>query len=258
MCLDQLSSDLKPWLNKIHCGDCITLMNQMPPQSVGGIVTSPPYNLRRGTGRGMKHGSGSLWPTAQLRNGYGEQHKDDMPYSEYIAWQRRCLTAMLRVLKPDGAIFYNHKWRVQNGLLQDRQEILEGFPVRQIIIWQRSGGINFNLDYFLPTYEVVYLICNRGFRLAKSKDPKRPKATCGVGDVWRFRQDKNNPHPAPFPLELPKRCIEAMDAEVILDPFVGSGTTALAAYLLGRHWIGIDNVPHYCEMARQRIADASR
>ena len=48
---------------------------------------------------------------------------------------------MMRVLSEDGAIFYNHKWRVQGGLLQDRQDIVAGFPVRQVIIWRRKGGL---------------------------------------------------------------------------------------------------------------------
>ena len=67
--------------------------------------------------------------------------------------------AILRVLKPDGALFYNHKPRVQRGLLEDPQDIFgnENFPLRQIIIWRRKGGINFNPGYFLPTYECIYL-----------------------------------------------------------------------------------------------------
>jgi modification methylase len=68
---------------------------------------------------------------------------------------------MMRLLTDDGAIFYNHKWRVQDGLLQDRNDIVSGFPVRQIIIWHRNGGINFNKGYFLPTYEVIYLIAKK-------------------------------------------------------------------------------------------------
>ncbi len=67
-----------------------------------------------------------------------------MPHDEYVAWQRACLSECMRVIKDDGAIFYNHKWRVQAGLLQDRSDIVAGFPVRQIIIWKRKGGINFN------------------------------------------------------------------------------------------------------------------
>ena len=245
---------LNNWLNKVHHGDCIKIMDSMPEKSVGVMVMSPPYNIRNSTGGGMRNGSGGLWENATLLNGYANGYTDDMPYEDYVVWQRLCLTSMMRLLKDDGAIFYNHKWRVQDGLLQDRHEIIEGFPVRQIIIWQRAGGINFNLSYFLPTYEVIYLICNKKFRLAKSKDPKHPKATCGIGDIWRMNQDLKNPHPAPFPVELPKRCIESTDAEVVLDPFIGSGTTAIAAKMLGRDWIGIDCSAEYCKMADDRIA----
>ena len=145
---------VRPWLDKVHCGDCVRMMGKMPVGSVGTVVTSPPYNLRNSTGNGMKDGRGGKWPKAQLINGY-QGHGDNMPHEEYVKWQRDCLTAMMRVLREDGAIFYNHTWRVQRGLLQDRSEIVRGFPVRQVIIWQRDGGINFNTGYFLPTYEVI-------------------------------------------------------------------------------------------------------
>ena len=62
------------------------------------------------------------------------------------------------LLQPDGAIFCNHAWRVQGGLRQDLSDIVQGFPVCQIIIWQQAGGINFNPRYFLPNYEIIYLI----------------------------------------------------------------------------------------------------
>jgi len=232
------------WINQIHCGDCVDLMNRMPSGSVNLVVTSPPYNLRNSTGNGMKDGRGGKWRNAALLNGYAN-HDDSMPHDEYVAWQRRCLTAMMRVLSEDGAIFYNHKWRVQGGMLQDRSDIVKDFPVRQIIIWQRDGGINFNAGYFLPTYEVIYLICKPDFKLA-------PKANA-QGDVWRIPQESNNPHPAPFPVELAERCIRSTTAKVILDPFIGSGTTAIAAETDSRDWIGIDLSKEYCQLARERI-----
>ena len=238
------SSLMSHWLNKIHCGDCIQLMDKMPLGSVNLIVTSPPYNLRNSTGNGMKDGRGGKWARAELIKGYAS-HSDDMPHEEYVKWQRDCLKAMMRVLSNDGAIFYNHKWRVQGGLLQDREDIVKDFPVRQIIIWQRSGGINFNPGYFLPTYEVIYLICKPDFKLA-------PKANA-LGDVWNIPQDSNNPHPAPFPVELAERCIQSTHARVILDPFLGSGTTAIASEAAGRDWIGIDISKDYCKLARERI-----
>ena len=157
---------------------------------------------------------------------------------------------MMRVLREDGAIFYNHKWRIQGGLLQDRADILNGFPVRQIIIWQRNGGINFNPGYFLPTYEVIYLIAKSDFRLA-------PKANA-QGDVWHIPQEANNPHPAPFPVELAQRCIESTNARIVLDPFIGSGTTGMAAVTARRDWIGIDVSVDYCKVARERIRVVQR
>ena len=67
-------------------------------------------------------------------------------------------------------------------------------------------------------------------------------------------QDMNNPHPAPFPVALIERIIGSTNAEVILDPFMGSGTTAVVAKALGRKYIGIDISPEYCKMAEERIA----
>ncbi len=243
------SGVMKQWVNKIHCGDCIKLMAKMPAASIDLIVTSPPYNLRNSTGNGMKDGRGGKWANAKLIKGY-DAHEDTMPHDEYVAWQRNCLTSMMRVLRNDGAIFYNHKWRVQGGMLQDRHDIVQGFPLRQIIIWKRDGGINFNHGYFLPTYEVIYLICKSDFKLA-------PKANAR-GDVWQIPQENSNPHPAPFPIELVQRCIESTTAKIILDPFIGSGSTAIAAEGCKRDWIGFDNSKDYCKLALERVEAARR
>jgi site-specific DNA-methyltransferase (adenine-specific) len=233
------------YLNQIVSGDSIKLMRELPAGSVDLVVTSPPYNLKNSTGNGMKDPRGGKWQGAALVNGYSH-HDDNMPHEEYVSWQRSCLEEMMRVLKDDGAIFYNHKWRVQGGLLQDRSDIVAGFPVRQIIIWRRKGGFNFNPGYFVPTYEVIYLIAKPKFKLA-------PKAS-GFGDVWEFTQEMKNGHPAPFPLALASRCVEATMAQIILDPFMGSGTTAIAAKRLNRDFIGFDISPEYCTQARERIA----
>ena len=220
-------------------------MRGMPDEALKLVVTSPPYNIKNSAGNGLKNGNGGKWPKAALQNGY-DGHDDCMPHEEYVEWQRRCIEEMMRILRPDGAIFYNHKWRVQNGIMQDRRDILDGFPVRQIIIWQRSGGINFNPGYFLPNYEVIYLIAKPGFKLA-------PRAN-GAGCVWRINQEINNPHPAPFPVDLASRCIQAAGGGPVLDPFIGSGTTALAAEMSGVDWIGIEKSTEYARMARGRIS----
>ena len=235
---------------EILLGDCLDVMRGMEDESVRVIVTSPPYNIKNSTGNGLKDGRKGKWPNAALQSGY-DGHDDCLPHDEYVAWQRECLAEMVRLLRPDGAVFYNHKWRVQGGLLQDRADIVQGFPVRQIIIWQRSGGINFNPGYFLPNYEVVYLIAKPAFRLA-------PKANA-AGCVWRINQENDNPHPAPFPVDLAARCIQSVGAGPVLDPFMGSGTTAIAAEQAGVDWIGIERSMEYVEMANARLAEfASR
>jgi len=233
-------------IDKIICGDCLEEMRKMPDGSVDLIVTSPPYNLGNSSG-GWCNGTekASRWKNAKLRSGY-DNHSDNMPHEEYVFWQRECISEMLRLLPDNGAVFYNHKWRVQGGLLQDRADIMDGFPVRQIIIWARPGGINFNDNYFVPTYEVIYLIAKPSFKLI-------PKAN-GIGDVWVLNSARND-HPAPFPLELPLRCIKSTAAKLILDPFMGSGTTAVAAKLLGRNYIGIEKSSRYVDMAIERLAE---
>ncbi|MGL4595101.1 MAG: DNA-methyltransferase [Thermoguttaceae bacterium] len=221
-------------------------MRKLPDSSVDLVVTSPPYNLKNSTGNGMKECTTSgKWAGAALQNGYSH-HNDCMPHDEYVSWQKSCLSEMFRLIKSDGAIFYNHKWRVQDGLLQDRQDIVGEFPVRQIIIWRRKGGINFNPGYFLPTYEVIYLIAKPKFKLV-------PKANA-YGDIWEFTQEMKNGHPAPFPVALIDRIISSTSAQLVLDPFVGSGTTAIAAMGQNRDFIGIELSPEYCKMAEERIA----
>jgi modification methylase len=241
--------NVSPFYNRIICGDILDVMSKMPDKSVDLVVTSPPYNLKNSTGNGMKDSRGGKWKNAELVNGYAD-YDDNMPHKQYVSWQRDCLREMLRVIPDDGAVFYNHKWRVQNGLLQDRQDIVSGFPVRQIIIWQRKGGINFNSGYFLPTYEVIYLIAKPKFKLAHKAN--------AYGDVWEFTQEMNNEHPAPFPIALIDRIISSTTAEIILDPFMGSGTTALAAILNNRKYIGIELSPQYCKMAETRIQNFER
>jgi len=226
-------------------GDCLKVLSRFDDETFKVIVTSPPYNIKNSTGNGLKDGRGGKWPNASLQQGYRD-HDDCMPHQDYVEWQRDCLSEMLRVTRNDGAIFYNHKWRVQNGLLQDRQDIVEGFPVRQIIIWKRAGGINFNPGYFLPNYEVIYLICKPDFTLA-------PKANA-FGCIWEITQEYKNPHPAPFPVELAKRCIQSSGEGMVLDPFMGSGTTAIAAEQLGRNWVGIEKSTEYVSMAMSRLA----
>lgn len=239
---------IEQYRNRILLGDNLTVMRRLPAASVPLIVCSPPYNLRNSTGNSVGRNAGGKWRQKLHEEGY-EGFSDDLPREVYIGQQRLFLAECMRVLTDDGAIFYNHKWRVQGARL-DRvaDEIVDGFPLRQIITWQRAGGVNFNAGYFLPTTEQIYLIANHGFRLA-------PKAN-RFGDVWTIRQESRNQHPAPYPVALARRCIEVTTANLVLDPYMGSGTTAVAAIECGRSFIGIERAPSYHQMALRRMRQA--
>ncbi|MBQ7239236.1 MAG: site-specific DNA-methyltransferase [Bacteroidales bacterium] len=235
---------LEDYLNKIINADCMDVLKKLPDSSIDLVVTSPPYNLKNSTGNGMKDGRGGKWANAALIDGY-ENYDDCMPADEYAKWQHKVLMELVRIIKDDGAIFYNHKWRVQAGLIQDRRDIVYDVPLRQIIIWKRKGGINFNAGYFLPTYEVIYLIAKKDFKLAPHMN--------SYGDVWEIMQEQRNDHPAPFPVELIDRIVSSTTGQIVLDPFMGSGTTAVVAAGLGRDYIGIEKSAKYCEAALARL-----
>ncbi len=229
----------------IILGDSLEIMRQLPDKSIDIIITSPPYNLLNSTGNGLKKNTHSgKWKNAAIKDGY-QDYNDNMPYDQYVAWQRLCVAEMCRLIKDDGAVFYNNKNRVQAGLLQDRGEIVKGFPLRQIITWKRSGAINFNAGYFLPTTEQIYMLCNKNFKLVKGAN----KYT----DVWEITQEMKNPHPAPFPEALIDRIISSVSGQIILDPFGGSGTTAVSAKKFDRNFILIEKSEVYCKMAQKRL-----
>ena len=233
--------------NKIICGDCLDVMKDIPDQSLDLVVTSPPYNLSIRKTFGNTQNWKGKWNKSKLQSVGYNQHDDYMPEDQYIEWQKKVLAECFRTIKETGAIFYNHKWRVQKGLFQQRTEIIEGLPLRQIIIWKKAGGVNFNEGYFLPTYEVIYLITKPKFKLA-------PKAN-RYGDVWEVTQEKGSWHPAPFPIEIALRCVGSTTGNVILDPFIGSGTVAVACKKLNKKYIGIDISSEYCLKAETRVAE---
>lgn len=244
-------SQLGPYeLNSIIEGDCLDLLGFLPDECLPLVFTSPPYNLATTTGGGFDkrrsfERKGGKWNGGNLAFGYTD-HDDAMTTKEYKEWQQAILLELWRALASNGAIFYNHKPRVQAGLLWTPLELNPGLPIRQIIIWQRAGGVNFTETHYLPTHEWVIVFAKPGFRL-------KSKGASGMGDVWSVPQDTDNPHPAPFPVGLPLRAIETVNPGLVLDPFMGSGTTAVAAKMLGCNYLGFDKSPEYCQMARERL-----
>jgi len=236
-------------LTTIYHGDCVKLLPELPKADL--IFTSPPYNLGITTGGGFadvrKYPDMAMgkWSGGKLAYGY-EGHEDAMPLDEYEAWQRCVLRGCWAQLSEVGAIFYNHKPRVQGGLLWMPLECNPGLPLRQIIIWARAGGVNFAPTHYCPTHEWIMVLAKPDWRL-------KNKGVSGLGDVWRVNQEPSD-HPAPFPLGLPGKAIESVGPSLVLDPFMGSGTTLRAAKDAGIRSIGIETSERYCEMAVKRLA----
>lgn len=244
----------------IYHGDCREVL-PMLGRSFDMIFTSPPYNLGNTTGGGFpdkkrfghysandglaKRGGQGKWAGAEIANGYGTC-ADNMPHDEYVAWQKSVLDECWKTLSDHGAIFYNHKTRILDGVAVTPFEYNPGLPVRQIIIWARAGGINFSTAFYVPTHEWIVIIAKPAWRL-------RSKGASGVGDVWYVPQEENKLHPAPFPSELPSRAISTAEPTCVLDPFSGIGTTLIAAKDQGVSAVGIEIEERYCEIAANRL-----
>jgi modification methylase len=247
----------------IFHGDCREVLPTL--DGVDLVFTSPPYNLGNTTGGGMPHkklghydpragmtkrGGGGKWSGGALAFGYG-QHDDNMPHEEYVAWQRDVVSLCWATLTDTGAVFYNHKPRVLDGVLVTPFAYLPpDIPVRQVVIWARAGGVNFSPAFYLPTHEWVVILAKPEWRL-------KSKGASGIGDVWRVPQEAGTEHPAPFPVALPGRAIESAAPKLVLDPFAGSGSTLVAAKNAGTRAIGVELEERHCELAARRLAQES-
>lgn len=242
----------------IYHGDCLEVMPNLAV-TPDLVFTSPPYNLGSGPWphlgnwkRGDSVGGKSKW-----RNGsdassgvtYAE-HEDAMAWGDYVVWQHEFLKSCWDIISDKGAIFYNHKPRVIGAKLWLPLELNPGLPLRQIVIWARSGGMNFNATAFVPTHEWVMVFAKEGWRL-------KSKGVSGIGDVWRVSQESNAGHPAPFPVALPAKAIDATAPKLVLDPFAGIGSTLCAAKLAGVEAIGIEKSERYCELAANRLSQGT-
>lgn len=238
----------------IHHGDVLEVLDRLRLSDVDLVVTSPPYNLGAQPWPSLGHwkpgdsaGGKSKWKNGSDGGGgvQYDDHDDAIPWPEYVYWQHEVFRALWTTLSDHGAIFWNHKPRVIGARLWKPDELIpDDLPVRQEVIWARAGGMNYNPTAFVPTHERIYVVAREAWRL-------KSKAVSGLGDVWRMAQRPSG-HPAPFPIELPERAIEATAPTLVLDPFAGSGTTLVAAKRAGVRAIGIEKSALYCQMAASR------
>ncbi len=222
------------------------------PASIDLIVTSPPYNLDL--------------PYAD--------NPDNLPYEAYLDFQERWLRRAWDWLKPDGRLCLNVPLDTNKGgaksIAADLTTLAKkiGFGYRATIIWNEGNisrrtawgsWLSASAPYVIAPVEVILVLYKHSWRKLQSglSDISREEFIEWTNGLWTFSGEskKRAGHPAPFPIELPKRCIKLFSyvGDVVLDPFVGSGTTLLAALQTHRRGIGIEISPSYCSLAMERL-----
>ena len=232
------------YLNKIIQGDTLSILETLPDEIVNMGVTSPPYNK----GENKK---GWL-----VKNVKYSGVTDKLPEDLYQESQIAVLNELFRATKSGGSFFYNHKIRWEKGEMFHPIDWLRKtkWTIRQEIIWDRMIAANIRGWRFWQVEERIYWLYKpKGKNLiGEELKPKNALLT----SIWRFPPERKNSHPAPFPLALPVRAIYSiMDEEkgIIIDPYCGSGTTLVAAKILGHNFIGIEISKEYIKSAEERL-----
>jgi len=254
-------------LNTIYKGDCRTILNkEIPEESVDLIFADPPYNLSGNGLKWMGNKTGGDWFMVN-------EKWDQMSESEYLKFTKEWLEACKRVLKPTGSIYISCTYHNIGELVMTLKAL--GFTPRNIITWHKNNAMpSMTRRTFTHSCEYV-LFFSKGkkwiFNYADIKKINPDKAKDGsekqMRDLWimpvvqgkeRVRDKTGRAaHPTQKPENLLERVILASSnkGDVVLDPFLGSGTTAVIAKKLGRKWIGIETENKYIKVAEKRIKE---
>lgn len=245
-------------LDQVLLGDCVTLMGMLPPASVHCVFADPPYNLQlRGELRR---------PDDSLVDGVDEDWDRFVDFAAYDAFTREWLSECRRLLRKDGTIWvigaYHNIFRI-GSILQDL-----GFWILNDVVWRKANPMpNFRGRRFTNAHETLIWA-------ARGRDSRyrfNYQAMKSLNDDLQMRSDWTFPlctgperlrnqhglklHPTQKPEALLHRVLMASTApgDIVLDPFLGTGTTAAVAKRLQRHFIGIERHPAYAEAAIGRI-----
>ncbi len=242
-------------------------MEEIPDNSIRLIITSPPYFNIKDYGVDNQIGRKSL------------------SYEHYIESMLPVWRECFRVLKPNGKLCINaplmpmkkkelstHYNRDILNINNDIEfSILNNTPFYRygMVIWDKGHTDQLMMGsypyppnfYFLNTIEFINIFVKEGLPERFPKEIKEQSRLTKeewreyISTIWRFKPEKDRKHPAPFPEELPKRLIKlfSFKGDVVLDPFMGSGTTAAAAVQTGRKYVGYEINPEYVELAKRRL-----
>lgn len=248
-------------------GDCIDVLPELPESFVDVIITSPPYNI------GLDYNS----------------YSDDLDDDEYLGWLRRVGEELARVLRPNGSFFLNVSGTLKEPWvpMDIAMTLREIFELQNHIIWAKSLSIDEETHgHFKPINSPRFLNHNweNLFHFTLSGSVPIDRLAVGVpfsdksnisrygheedlrcrGNVWhipyetvRSRKVGKKGHPAIFPEKLPEMCIKlhgVSEETMVLDPFLGTGTTLVAAKRLGAKGIGIELDEEYVDIAKKEIS----
>jgi len=240
----QVSRTGQPWQLKQCCES--RLWKQL--NSVDMVLTSPPYNIgskspKRIGGRRLGGYDSKSW-------GAIEGYSDSLPEEDYQRWQRNFLERYASILTPGGVIAYNHKERhVRGQLIQPESWFPPTLTLFDKVVWDRRSTHNHCPSYAYQQHEYVYLLRRTGERHHHNN--------VRLDSVVSIPPASNVPHNAPMALELAV-CIIAKfcpSGGLVVDPFAGSGTTAIAALSLGRRFVGCEKERKYHRMASKRLKE---
>lgn len=225
--------------------------------SVDLIVTSPPYNVD------IKYNS----------------HNDKISYSDYLEFSKNWLSRCFDWLKDDGRLCLNVPLDINKGGQQsvgaDLTNIAKttGFKYHSTVIWNEGNisrrtawgsWLSASAPYIIAPVELIIILYKNQWRKNNrhESDITKEEFVEWTNGLWTFSGEskKRVGHPAPFPIELPKRCIKLFSyvGDVVLDPFMGSGTTLIAGVMNDRKSIGIEIDKEYCNLAKTRIIQEAR
>ena len=231
----------------LYMGDCRDILPVISRADI--TVTSPPYNTlptsAKASGLHAERKSGvNLW-LEKAATGYADQ-KDE---GEYQSWLNEILASCAD--KSEGLVWVNHKIRYREGEAIHPARMIP-MPIYSEIIWNRGGSMALNCKRFAPSHEGIW-----GFGTPHYWDD-RNNILMSVWDVPQAQREASNNHPCPYPEGIIRPLIESScpPGGVVLDPFMGSGTTGVVSVRNGRGFVGIEVEDKWFDLACRRISDA--
>ena len=244
---------LPPHLHNRMLCQSSEMMDDLSDDSIHLMVTSPPYNAQK-------------------------EYDDDLTLRDYLTLLDRVWQETYRVLVPGGRVCINIANLGRKPYLPLHSFIIEqmlnvGFLMRGEIIWDKAASASASTAWgswlsasnpvLRDVHEYILVFSKASFRRPRQNRKntiQKDDFLAWTRSVWQFPavQARRVGHPAPFPVELPHRCIQlyTYQGEVVLDPFAGSGSTGVAAVQDRRIFVGYEINPAYCQLADERIAAA--